>query len=292
LKNNLALFFFLLGLLACQTKEQSVSEQYQTDFDTYQQKLNQGRDHYLKLIGLFPLDSGIYTFGGSSGNTIEIRSDSIPDTIGSIEIDERSISFSAIESIAIKTVATDSVITSWQYDFTKQENSKLLKWNHLEWMVIKREAAYFLRVKDHNSDLAKNFKGFERFPLLEKYLVKATYTPYEEQKTEFVAAQKGPDQSMNFAGVLRFELGGQQHELSVGGSGFLIVGDQTNDVTTYGGGRYMYVTLPEDAGTVTIDFNKLYNPPCVYSEFTTCPLPPAQNQMNIQLMAGEKSKRL
>ncbi len=97
---------------------------------------------------------------------------------------------------------------------------------------------------------------------------------------------------MDFIGELSFELNEKSYKLSVGSGGFLIVGDQTNDDTTYGGGRYVYVDLPESNGKVMIDFNRLYNPLCVYSEFTTCPLPPVQNVLPIKILAGEKYARL
>jgi hypothetical protein len=70
---------------------------------------------------------------------------------------------------------------------------------------------------------------------------------------------------------------------------FIIFGDATNGKTTYGAGRYIYIPKPDENGITYIDFNKAYNPPCVFTEFATCPLPPPQNKLPIEVTAGEKN---
>ena len=75
---------------------------------------------------------------------------------------------------------------------------------------------------------------------------------------------------------------------SASADGFTMVSDDTSGDLTYGGGRYIYLDLPESDGPVTIDFNKLYNPPCAFSEFTTCLYPPRQNVLPFKVEAGEK----
>ena len=70
---------------------------------------------------------------------------------------------------------------------------------------------------------------------------------------------------------------------------FVIFGDQTNGRETYGGGRFLYLTPPAAGSPAVVDFNKAYNPPCVFSPYATCPLPPAQNKLAVRIEAGEKS---
>ena len=69
---------------------------------------------------------------------------------------------------------------------------------------------------------------------------------------------------------------------------FIIFADQTSGSVTYGGGRYLYADAPGPEGSVTLDFNKAYNPPCVFTPFATCPLPPRQNRLALRVEAGEK----
>ena len=71
-----------------------------------------------------------------------------------------------------------------------------------------------------------------------------------------------------------------------------MVGDLTSGESTYGGGRYLYLKLPNTDGKVSLDFNYLYNPPCAFSEFTTCLFPPSQNQLPIKIKAGERIEKV
>jgi uncharacterized protein (DUF1684 family) len=92
-----------------------------------------------------------------------------------------------------------------------------------------------------------------------------------------------------------FELQGKQHHLDVleGGKDefFIIIADQTSGNETYGGGRFIYVKHPDANDKVIIDFNKAYNPPCVFTPYATCPLPPGQNVLDVAIRAGEKNYR-
>ncbi|WP_176214808.1 DUF1684 domain-containing protein [Reichenbachiella faecimaris] len=270
-----------------------MSEEYLKADAAFRERLSKGRDHYLKLVGLHKLVLGTNLFGDSDANNIQLSSEGLPATIGAVELAESNAVFTASDSLEVRLLKNDSLVAIWTDEFTQSsENGAMLKHQHLEWQVIKRVDEYFLRVKDQNSALAKAFKGFEAYPLQSSYVVEADYRPFAEFRTEEVNTQLGTNQQMDFAGILSFELKGQTLELSVGDGGFLIVGDMTNDETTYGGGRYVYVELPDSAEKVTIDFNRLYNPPCVYSEFTTCPLPPVQNVLPLEILAGEKYAQL
>ena len=97
----------------------------------------------------------------------------------------------------------------------------------------------------------------------------------------------GVNDVANFIGKVQFQYYGTFYTLDVGEQGWIMVGDATSGNTTYGGGRYMYIDLPETNGKVTLDFNYLYNPPCRYSEYTTCLFPPRQNVLPIAIEAGE-----
>lgn len=292
LKPSLAILFFV-SIYSCQPKEVPLSEEYLKADAEFRDRLSKGRDHYLKLVGLHPLAQGTNFFGSSNTNNVQLSSKNLPATIGAVELNGNKAVLTGADSLEIRLLENDSLISIWTDEFKEHSaNGAMLKYKHLEWQVIKRADDYFLRVKDQNSDLAKSFKGFEAYPLQSKYFVEAAYQSFDVAKTEEVNTQLGTNQEMDFVGTLSFQLNDQLFELAVGTGGFLIVGDLTNDETTYGGGRYVYVDLPEADGKVMVDFNRLYNPPCVYSEFTTCPLPPVQNVLPLKIEAGEKYKRL
>jgi uncharacterized protein (DUF1684 family) len=95
-------------------------------------------------------------------------------------------------------------------------------------------------------------------------------------------------------GALVVEREGAEHRLDVTGKPgdaqyFLVFGDATNGHETYGGGRFVYVDAPGEDGRTVIDFNRAYNPPCVFTPYATCPLPPPQNRLPFGVEAGEKT---
>jgi uncharacterized protein (DUF1684 family) len=97
---------------------------------------------------------------------------------------------------------------------------------------------------------------------------------------------------MSAPGTAVFTVEGQEYRLTPvleEGSSilFFVFGDQTNRTETYGAGRFLYAALPED-GFAVLDFNRAYNPPCAFSPFATCPLPPKQNRLALKVEAGEK----
>ncbi|MBT6147002.1 MAG: DUF1684 domain-containing protein, partial [Gemmatimonadetes bacterium] len=94
------------------------------------------------------------------------------------------------------------------------------------------------------------------------------------------------------AGDLQFAISGQSHHLQAldGGDGrlFIIFTDLTSGRTTYDAGRFLWADAPDETGHTVLDFNQAYNPPCAFSPFATCPLPPPGNHLNVAVMAGEK----
>jgi uncharacterized protein (DUF1684 family) len=94
-------------------------------------------------------------------------------------------------------------------------------------------------------------------------------------------------------GALVFEKDGKAYRLEPmsqeGDELFVVFGDATSGHETYGGGRFVYVGMPGPDGKTVIDFNKAYNPPCVFTEFATCPLPHRDNVLPFRVEAGEKS---
>ena len=104
------------------------------------------------------------------------------------------------------------------------------------------------------------------------------------------------DISKKIDAVIEFEWEGNQHTLTAvendESSYMIMVHDQTTGLETYGGGRYMYPNKADASGKVTLDFNKLINPPCVFTPFATCPLPPKSNHLPFEIKAGEKDLHL
>ncbi len=122
----------------------------------------------------------------------------------------------------------------------------------------------------------------------------ARLEPYDEPRRVAIPTVLGEDTSMLAPGRLRFELHGREltlepyRESPDDTSLFLIFRDTTSGDSTYGAGRFLYAEAPGPDGTTTLDFNLAYNPPCAFTPFATCPLPPPQNWLPVPIEAGEK----
>ncbi len=270
-----------------QDKKEILPETYLTEIEDYRNKLNTGRKNgYLQLTGLFKLDSLDNTFGKNSNNDFVFNVTDIPENIGTISMTAENIVFTPNTNIEI-TTKQDSVITASILNFDEFGSSVRMYHKHANWQVITRSGQKYLRVWDEKNPAIEAFKGFEFYALNSNFIIEGQFTYFKEAKEASVKSQLGVNANTNFIGQVSFNFDGDTHTLDVGSNGFTMVGDATTGEATYGGGRYVYLDLPETDGAVTIDFNKLYNPPCSFSKYTTCLYPPRQNHLPFEILAGE-----
>ena len=156
--------------------------------------------------------------------------------------------------------------------------------------VIVRGANVGLRVRDKQSQFLRDFRGLNWYPVRAEYCITARWIPYEPPQPRFLdTVLEGFEEEYVSPGVAEFEVSGVTCRLEPMLSGqrlFFILRDKTSGKTTYGASRFLYAEAPVD-GQVTIDFNKAYNPPCVFTPYATCPLPPASNWLAVAIEAGE-----
>ncbi len=170
----------------------------------------------------------------------------------------------------------------------------VIKRGSVSFYLIKRGERVGVREKDSRNEALLAFHGIDSYPIDRKWRFDARFDAYPAGKTIGVPNILGSIEQSNTPGAVVFEIGGKEYRIdAVTESGsedlFLIFGDQTNGVETYGGGRFLYAAPPDKNGRVVVDFNKAYNPPCVFTPYATCPLPPAQNRLAIRVEAGEKN---
>jgi len=156
--------------------------------------------------------------------------------------------------------------------------------------VIHRGDRYGIRLKDMDSKLRKDFAGRHWFPVQPAYRVTAKFVAYDPPKLIAVPNVLGETSQMPSPGYVQFSLGGQLLRLDPvveEDSLFFIFHDATSGKGTYPPGRFLHADFAKD-GKVTLDFNKAYNPPCAFTPYATCPLPPKQNRLPVSIEAGEK----
>ncbi len=231
------------------------------------------RKNWLPVAGLFWLHQGANSFGSGAGNDIVLPDG--PARAGRFDL--RGGKVSVTMDGAARPLAHDS--------------ADVVKVGRLSLFVIERGEKTGIRLKDPESRYVREFRGLEYFPPSERYRVTARWVA-EPRKIPIlnVLGQTEPSPSPGYA-VFRIE--GREFRLHPileepdAKQLFYIFRDQTAGKETYGAGRFLYSDLPKN-GTVVLDFNRAYNPPCAFTDYATCPLPPKENRLPIQIEAGEK----
>jgi uncharacterized protein (DUF1684 family) len=148
-------------------------------------------------------------------------------------------------------------------------------------------------VRDTAAPTLRAFGGVDNYPVDPSWRIQARLEPAPADATIEIADVIGSVTTDTTPGSVVFDRDGVTWRLAAlegeeDGSLWLIFGDATNGTETYGAGRFLYTEPPADDGSVIVDFNLAYNPPCVFSHYATCPLPPPQNKLALRIEAGEK----
>jgi hypothetical protein len=248
------------------------------------------RDGWLSLAGLFWLEQGESTFGGHSGNDVVFPAEKAPARIGSFEVEGRSVRV----RIEPGVVVTHDGAPVDELDLATDAAGEptLLELGPLLFHAIERGDRVAIRLKDRESALFAAFDGMDRFPVEPSWRMTARLERYDPPKTILVPNVVGPPLPEPCPGRLLFDHQGESYALEPTGEPgeelFIVFGDRTNGAETYGGGRFLYADWPGPTGEVVLDFNRAYNPPCVFTPWATCPLPPPQNELPFAIAAGEK----
>ncbi len=247
-------------------------------------------DGYLALAGLYWLNPGENTYGSDPSNDIEFPQNA-PDFIGSFYLNGDRVY--TITHPGVKVWHHNSRVSRLGMIDDSGGEPTSLEFGSLKWYAIRRGTKIGIRLKDKEHPVRKNFEGVEYFPASDEWRIEATFIPAAGHRTISVQNIIGITQDQPSAGKLSFVIDGKKYYLDVLDGGedtfFVIFGDRTNGETTYGAGRYMYPDKPGGDNKVILDFNKAFNPPCAFTEFATCPLPPPQNILDIRITAGEKA---
>ncbi|MFY9227298.1 MAG: DUF1684 domain-containing protein [Blastocatellia bacterium] len=250
---------------------------------------------WLSVAGLYWLTEGENRIGTDQSCQVVLPKDSAPAYIGSIVLNKGKAIFQPAKDAKVSVL--DKVLTS-ELALTSDVDGKpeILTINDLSMFLIKRGDhrgdRYGIRLRDKNSPFRKHFTGLTWYEADEKYRVEAKFIPHDQPKTLSVTSIIGDITEEASPGYVVFTIDGQKFELqaenSSGGRLFINFKDLTNGKTTYPAGRFLYTDPPKD-GKVILDFNKTVNPPCAFTAYATCPLPPQPNRLSIKIEAGEKT---
>jgi len=250
---------------------------------------------WLTLVGLDFLKDGETTIGSSPECTLRYEH-ATAARIGVFLKNGECVAFQPAQGADVTSdgVRVTNEIQLLADDAAARANTtpKMLRNGPLAIMLVRRNGALALRVRDNASPVRTGFKGIALYPFDPALVVEAQVVPAAAGATIAITNVMGFVEQQQLAATLRFELAGRACALAAtegSNGGFSIVfGDTTNGAETYGGGRFLEVGAPV-GGKVTLDFNRAYNPPCCFTHYATCPLPPAENRLDTPIAGGERN---
>jgi uncharacterized protein (DUF1684 family) len=249
-------------------------------------------DGWLAVAGLFWLDEGVNHFGSGPGNSIALPVGAAPPVAGTFELRQGKVSVRVEPGVSV--AAAGKPVTAMELRSDDPGPPDVLKLGRLTLQVIARGGRYGIRMKDPESEPRRSFSGLRWFPVRGDMRVEARFVPWPSPRTISIPNVLGQVNDLPSPGYAEFTLAGRRLRLEpvIEEPGaqelFFIFRDQTAGKETYPAGRFLYAPMPQD-GAVVLDFNKAYSPPCAFTAYATCPLPPPQNRLPIRIEAGEKN---
>ena len=270
--------------------------------DDYQRTLTEWRaqreaklkadDGWLTVVGLTWLKEGENRVG--SNPTFEVQlPKSAPDRVGTLTVKAGKVRFRPDKGVAVTMNGAPAVESDLKPDVDAHYDR--LAVGRVKFFIIKREDKLGVRIKDNDSVARREFTGLKWYPPDASWRVQAKFVPWDKPHAVTFDTAVGVKETDESPGYVTFQRAGKEYRLEPvvdDNELWFVMRDQTSGKTTYGASRFLYAAMPKDgvkrAGTVEIDFNRAENPPCVFTDFATCPLPPPQNRLPLAVTAGEQ----
>jgi uncharacterized protein len=292
----LALSFCLALFTACARK----APKSQIDPNKYAQELSQWQEKrwadlksetgWLTLVGLFWLKEGENKFGSDAANDIALPNRQLSAHAGSFNLQNGAVKLDASQS---GFTVDGKPVQSLELKTDDDAKPTIVRLGSLSFQIIKRGDRLGVRVKDSQNPDRLNFKNTEFYPADMNWRIDAQFETYNPPKQMPIVNVLNMESAESSPGAIKFTVEGKEYRLDAITEKdeprfFMIIADKTTGKETYPAGRYLYVDPPDASGHVVIDFNKAYSPPCAFTKFATCPLPPKQNRLPFAIPAGEK----
>lgn len=246
---------------------------------------------WLSLAGLDWLQEGNTVHFGSAENQPLRFPEHAPAHIGTGTLTADSVIITIAEGILVQydeqSIIEVSIARSDILD------SEMFFCGRYQWHLLERGGKVGFRIWDTEKPILQSFDTIPYYPIDARWKVAAQFVPADSSESVTLDNVLGMKITIQPTGYVRFKLNGQEYQLRTlpgdDSTYFVIFSDETNGLETYGGGRYIYIPHEDEAGVTYIDFNKSYNPPCLFTDYATCLLPTKDDHLPIQVTAGEKA---
>jgi len=281
----------LLLLISCAEKKEietpytkSINEWHTSRVERLKESI------WLRLAGLYWLEEGENTFGSDKSNST-IFPENTPAHIGKFILENGEVK--VVINNDVDVMCDSAKVTELKLISDVSENKNDLTLGSYTWFLVERGGKFGIRLYDDNNPALAEFTDIETYPADSTWRIEADYIPYDPPKLITIPSIIGYADTDSCKGRLQFEKDGQVYSLDPVSSSeygfFIVFADETSGKETYGAGRFLSASAPDENNKVIIDFNKSYNPPCAFSKYATCPLPPKDNYLKLAVTAGEKN---
>lgn len=247
---------------------------------------------WASLIGLHWLDPGMHRVGSDTDNGIRLAMG--PDHLGIFGVRDGKVSLAPERGAALEVDGAPARSTLVLRDDTGTAGPSRIMFDGGKGVatVIVRGGRFALRVKHADANSRLQFSGLDYWPGGIDWRIPGRFMAHPAGKTLPIANIIGTTDQIPNPGAVEFERDGKPYRLEALDEGegtlFLVFADRTNGHGSYGAGRFLDAPLPDAQGNVVLDFNQAYNPPCAFTPFATCPLPPPENRLDLAINAGER----
>ena len=270
------------------------SPEYAAQFEAWRRRRIErlvGEDGWLTLMGFYWLSEGDNPVGADPASAVVLPAGT-PEHSGSIRVEGGRALYQP-EGEAIPTADGRPVIDPMALRSDVADEPTVLEFGSVRFHVVERGGRLAVRVRDRGNPARRTLRPIPAFPLDPAWRFEARFERYDPPRRLPFVSVLGTVEPEISPGAVVFEAAGRPLRLDPilerGETDYWIVfGDLTNGQETYAGGRFVYVPPPSGGRTI-LDFNRAYNPPCVFTPHSTCPLPPPQNRLPIRVEAGEKT---
>lgn len=274
------------------TKINLVEHDYALHLHDWQQNMETGlraEDGWLTMVGLDWLDEGDNSVGSAPTTDVTLPNAAVPSEVGVLHLEHGRVALHITTDmpVLVNGLPVKDVVL---HDDSADEPPTKVQIGSVTFFIIKRGDQYAVRIRDTQSHARQTFSGRAWFPADESYRVVGHLIPHASEQPLEVESANGPNTILSNPGRVEFELHGEHLSLEAAKDGdqlWFIFRDGTSGISTYGASRFLKAPFTSD-GTVDLDFNKAYHPPCGFTAYATCPLPPRQNRLTIAIEAGEK----
>jgi uncharacterized protein len=271
--------------LALVTASPNMDSQQQVErWRAQHQKALAADDGWLTVAGLDWLKEGENRVGADPTSEVPLPDHSLPERVATIAYHSGQAVLQPAPGVPLTLNGKPAAQTALH------EDTDILAINRLKFYLIRRGDRAGIRLKDNDSPERKRFTGLSWYPVDPVWRMRAKFTAWDTPHTIAFTNTIGQKESEPSPGYVTFTRGGREYRLEPtleDGTLFFVFRDRTSGKTTYGASRFLYAEPAKD-GIVYLDFNRAENPPCAFTAYATCPLPPPQNRLDLAVEAGER----